>query len=175
MKTTQLIPLVSIALLSFSYAEEKAPVTPKKRVSHADLVKKKKELEKKPSEVIAPATKPTVQVKKKSLIGSSTLLANNGTWTLVPKGSVIHIPENLKSKIVTAPTGRLIEWKTFLRKNHGWIHTHAINMTQAQGKDKVNQDTIKAYKSMGKIVVATCSGGPISVAPDALKPEEEEK
>lgn len=175
MKAIKLIPLLSITLLSLSHAEDKNTITPKKRVSHEDLIQKKKELAKKTAEVVAPDEAPPIVVKKKSLIGSSTLLTNNGQWTLVPKGSVLHIPENLKSKIVTAPSGKLIEWKTFLRKNHGWIHIHTVKMTQAQGKEKVSQDAIKAYKTMGKIVIATCAGGPISIAPDALKPAEKEQ
>lgn len=174
MKTTALVHLLSAGLLALAAAEPATAPTPKKRASHADLVKKKKELEKKAAVVSPEAKKPSVKVAKKSLIGSSTLLANNGQWTLVPRGSVIHIPERLKDKVVAAPTGRLVEWKSFLRRNHGWIHIHSVKMTQAQGREKISQDAIKAYKSMGKIVVAACAGGPISVAPDSLKPEEEE-
>jgi len=48
-------------------------------------------------------------------------------------------------------------------------------MVQAQGKEVINQKTIKAYESIGKIVVATCSGGPISVAPSTYKIEAEDK
>ena len=43
-------------------------------------------------------------------------------------------------------------------------------MSQAKGRNKINQKAIEAYQSIGKIVVATCAKGPISVAPDALKP-----
>lgn len=177
MKKTTLIPMLSIGMLALAPAEEgKSPaVTPKKRATHEDLVKKKKELDKAPSVVTPDKKEPTIKVTKKSLIGSSTLLAYNGQWTLVPKGAVIHIPERQKNKVVTVPTGRLVEWKRFLRKNHGWIHIHAVTMTQAQGEEKINQDTIKAYKTMGKIVIATCAGGPISVAPDSLTPVAEKK
>jgi len=174
MKNTSIITLISLAAISLAVADTaKSTVTPKKRPSHADLIKKKS-AEKKTPQATTPA-KPLVKAKRKTLIGNSTLLASNGQWTLIPRGSVIHIPERLKSKVVLKPTGTLIEWKKFLIANHGWLHTHSIKMTQAQGKEKLKDDAMKAYKSMGKVIVATCSGGPISVAPISLLTEEEKE
>ncbi|BDS08511.1 hypothetical protein NT6N_35510 [Oceaniferula spumae] len=175
MKNTCILALITCLFIPHASAEEADKPTPKKRPSHADLVKKKAELDKEAPKLTPVEEKAALKVKKRSLIGNSTLLANNGQWTLVPKGAVLYVPKQLQDKVVQAPSGYLVDWKTFLRKNHGWLHLYSVNMTQAQGKDKVSPEAIKAYTSIGKVVVATCSGGPISVAPDALKPEEEEK
>ncbi|MBK1830367.1 hypothetical protein JIN77_06500 [Verrucomicrobiaceae bacterium R5-34] len=167
--------IITLALLSTATIATAAPTqslaTPKKPPTHADLVKLKAAQDK--AAPPAEPAKPIAKAKRKTLIGSSTLLANNGHWTLIPKGAVIYIPERHKGKLVSKPTGTLIEWKKFLIANHGWIHVHPVTMTQAQGKDKLADDVMKAYQSMGKVVVATCAGGPISVAPISLLTEEE--
>ncbi len=172
--------------LTASYADTEnaatKPVVLTKRPTHADIVKiqDKQKHEKHKHNKSRPLTeKPLVTIKKRSLIGSSTLLAHGAHWTLVPKGSVIHVPARLKDKVVSKPTGTLISWKKFLVSNYGWLHTHPVKMTQAQGREKIDQKTIKAYKTMGKLVVATCAQGPISVAPKSLtppvKPEADDK
>lgn len=118
--------------------------------------------------------KPIVTVKKRSLIGSSTLLATGSHWTIVPKGSIIHIPARFKNKVVTKPQGKLQDWPVFLRENAGWIHLHSIPMKQAHGQEFLGEKEMKAYKSVGKMVIATCGGHPISVAPKAFVPPVEE-
>lgn len=152
----------------------KQQVIPRKRPTHAEISKKQEEQAKNKPKTEAVAKKPIVTIKKRTLIGRSTLLAHGGHWTLVPKGALIHIPKHLVGKVVPKPQGTLIEWNKFLRNNYGWLHVHPVTMKQAQGKEKLVPEQIKAYQSMGKIVVATCAGGPISVAPDALKVETKE-
>ena len=168
----------------YAYSENAAtkPVVLTKRPTHDDIVRvqEKQKHEKHEHNKSRPLTeKPLVTIKKRSLIGSSTLLSNGHHWTLVPNGAVIHVPACLKDKVVTKPVGTLISWKKFLRNNYGWLHTHPIKMTQAQGREKIDQKAIKAYKTMGKIVVATCANGPISVTPKSLippiSPEDESK
>jgi len=182
MKTTSIVSLLSVALLCSATAQTTTPATQKKRPTHADIIAKReaaaKEAAKKATRAgnneNTPKVGPAILRKKKSLLGRSTLLANNNQWTLIPKGAVIHIPEHLKDKIILKPEKRrIVDWKTFHRINHGWIHIHKVNMDQARGNEKISQKTIQAYKTMRKVVVATNNGDPISVAPNSLKPEEE--
>ena len=121
--------------------------------------------------------KATKKVKKKRLgiVESSTMLAYRGHWTLVPISSVIHTPSTHKDKIVTKPKGDLLTWESFLTKNSGWIHTHEVTIDQARGEKAINQKVIDAYKSMGKLIVATYKKGPISVEKSALSPPPLEK
>lgn len=177
----KLITIITITSLALPFAvhgdeEEKKPVIAKKPTTHKEIAAKQKEQADKKAEKHGDGPiKPIVTVKKRSLIANSSLLASGGDWTLIPRGSVIHIPLHLKNKVVSKPKGKLINWKNFLRKNYGWLHVHEIKMTQAQGREKIDQKAIKAYKSIGKIVVATCAKGPISVAPDSLKPPQNKK
>ena len=165
---------LSLVCASAIYADKGEGVpTPVKRPSHEDISKKQKE-QATQVPVLAPSKEKTIlPSEKRSLIAKSTLLSSDSFWTLLPRGSVIHVPKHLKGKVTRKPYGALVDWKTFLRKNHGWIHVHEVTMTQAQGKGSINPKIIEAYQSMGKIVVATCSGGPISVAPTSLVTKKE--
>ncbi|MFK7910273.1 MAG: hypothetical protein AB8F34_06680 [Akkermansiaceae bacterium] len=159
--------LPSLLFLSTSYSHiqaEENSRTPRIPPTHAELTKKKADLAQKKAVRVANSEKPLAVTKKRSLIGNSTLLANGNYWTLVPRGAVIHIPSRYKDKVVSKPIGRLLEWKKFLRQNQGWLQTHAVTMKQAQGKEPIKEKTQKAYQSIGKVVVATCANGPISVA-----------
>lgn len=143
------------------------------RPTHAELAKKQAEQrahKHNHDHDAAKPIKPLVTVKKRSLVGSSTLLASGAHWTIVPKGSVIYLPPRLKGKVVSKPQGTLQDWPVFLRENYGWIHLHPISLQHAQGQKFLGEKPMKAYKSMGKAVIATCGGSPISVAPQAFVP-----
>lgn len=115
--------------------------------------------------------KPLVK-KRPNLVERSTLLANEGHWVMIPKTALIFTPERYKDNVVTKAQGSLLTWSAFLKKNRGWIHTHEVNLLQAKGKELVDQKVIAAYKSMGKVVIATYKNNPITVKAAALLPPE---
>ncbi len=171
---------LTFAGVALASAEPEKPApTPVLRPTHANIVKKRQEQNKENEKAAPPQAnagdEPLVKTKKRSLINSSTLLTSFGKWTLIPRGSIIYLPKRLQDKITTKPEGELVNWKIFLHKNRGWIHLHPVTMVQAQGKETINPKTIKAYQSIGKIIVATCAGGPISVAPSAYQLEDDKK
>ena len=178
MKKSSFITIILIASFSISLAE-KQPTASQKPPTHSEILKKRAELKKKNAKKAAqgytPKVIPALQKKGQSLLERSTLLAHNGEWILLPKGAVIHTPDHLKDKIVTTPGKlKIVQWSPFLQKNHGWIHAHSITKEQARGKEKISAKAIKAYKTIGKMVVATYNGHPISVHPNTLKPEVKE-
>ena len=116
-----------------------------------------------------------IKPAKRSLIQDSTILVSYGKSTLIPNGSILFVPDNLKSKITKAPSGTMITWKDFVASNGSWIHKHPVKMKQARGEALVSQEAIARYQKLGKIVVATYGGAPISVAPKALLPPAEEQ
>ena len=163
MKTLSITTAVLIASLSTHFADAQSAKEPKN-----DPVKRTANQKNTPK-TLAPIIR-----KKKSFIARSTLLASNGEWTLLPKGSVIHTPDHLKDKIIPSPGKlKIVKWKTFLRKNHGWIHTIPVSKEQSAGTKKISPEKIKTFKTMGKMVIAMNHDNPISVAPNALKPESE--
>lgn len=104
-------------------------------------------------------------------IRRSTFLGSGNAWARIPAGSVIYIPIHLKQKIIKKPHGKVLRWRDFHKKNHGWIYLHPVNIQQARGLEIIQPDVIKAYQSMGKLVVAAYQGAPISVIQKTPTPE----
>lgn len=111
--------------------------------------------------------------KRPSLVEMSTLLASGGNWVMIPKTALIYVPDRYSDKVVAKPSGSLISWNEFLKRNAGWIHTHEVTVLQARGKEVIDQKIIQAYQSMGKVVIATHQKNPITVKASSLLPPEE--
>ena len=140
----------------------------KLRPTHDQLAKRKStghEITKGAAHFV-PAEPGTVQRKQReatSLIDRSTILSFGGFWTIVPKDAVIHSPSNYRARLVTKPTGRLLPWQEFHARNRGWIHTQNVSLSEARGETPLTQETIDTYRRTGRLVVAVCHQGPISM------------
>ena len=108
--------------------------------------------------------------KKRSLSDMCMVLTSYDTSTYIPKGAVLYTPKRLENKIVPKLKGNFVSWKTFLAKNSGWIHLHQVSRYQAAGRAHIKPAVIKAYKTMGKMVIAQNYGNIIAVKKKALKP-----
>ncbi len=108
--------------------------------------------------------------KMGTLIDRSAILCSGGNWTLVPKEAVLHIPPAYKARIDGKRSGKLIPWQQFFAKNRGWIHTHSVSISQARGDVAIPTAQEDVYLHLGRVVVAVCHNGPISVKP-LKKPE----
>jgi hypothetical protein len=97
-----------------------------------------------------------------SIIAQSTILSDGANWTIVPNGAVLFIPEKLKSRISTTPTGELLAWSDFLVRSRGWVTTCEVSISQAAGKDAIPADRSSFWSKQDKIVVAVHQNGPIS-------------
>jgi len=175
--TAGLFAVTLILPAAFVHAgdESKTPTAstiPTARPTHQTVQKK---LSKQQKEANADTQSSAKPVKKTStenrafnIADESTLLASKGLLINVTSWTVIYTPSHLKSKIVSKPTGKISDWKQFFLKNKGWIHLHPVTMAQARGESVLKPDVIKAYQSMGKMVVATYQNNPISVIAEAL-------
>lgn len=119
---------------------------------------KERKTRKKTTAVLSP-----IKTAPSSLLGDSTLLTHNGNWTLAPKGSVLHVPTHYQKMVTTTPQGTLISWKKFLRLNRGWLQTVPVTRQQVSGKEPINPKTLKAQRSIGKVIVTTLSHIPIAL------------
>ncbi|MBK1830552.1 hypothetical protein JIN77_07430 [Verrucomicrobiaceae bacterium R5-34] len=152
-------------------APDASAIVVSERPTHAQLAKKQTDYRtQRHGSAEVRSVKPIVTVKKRSLMGMSTLLASRGHWALVPKGSIIHMPQQLKGKLVTSPQGKLQDWPVFLRENAGWIHLFPVDLAIARGHKTIDEKQMKAYQTMGKMVIATSGGYPVSVSEQALVP-----
>ena len=111
--------------------------------------------------------------KVRSLASISTVLVSGDYCAMIPKGAILYAPDYIKGKDSPKLKGTLVNWKTFLRKNSGWIHMQHVSMEQAAGKETISQETIKAYQSVGKMVIAHNHGDLVSVKAKAYTPQKE--
>ena len=110
------------------------------------------------------------------ILKSSDFLSFQGYATLVPKRAILAIPKRLKDRIRYVPGSKIITWSDFFAKNRGWIKTHEVTRTQAEGNEPFPEDVSDNLAKSSIVVVATFKGGPISVLPlKEPEPEAEEK
>lgn len=165
---------VTVSLWPPLLAEVPQDVEAKHRATHEALMQRRAEAIKKaeeggntglkplePGEKIKYDTRPRLG----DLFDRSSILSFGGHWTLVPKEAVIHVPAAYRSRVNGVRKGKLIPWAQFLVKNRGWLQTHSVSIPQARGEQPMNPDQVKVYKGSGRVVVAVCHNGPISVKP----------
>ncbi len=104
-----------------------------------------------------------VRPDKQSIIKQSTILHHGTNWTIVPKGAVVFLPEEMKSRVDGVPAGTLLSWLEFLTMNRGWITTCEVTVAQATGKDPVPTERSAFWEKQNKVVVAVHQGGPITL------------
>ncbi len=109
---------------------------------------------------------PTVKNKVVGLMETSDLITFNGLTTLVPKNSIIQIPEKYKNRINNHKQGsKLVSWSEFFSQNRGWISTIEVNFSQAKGEEPVSEKHLETLNKSGNMIVAVLQNGPISVLP----------
>lgn len=119
-----------------------------------------------PAPVVVPA--PT---QKLSLLANSDILCHGGMATLVPKRSILHIPEALQSRLGMKDGAQIENWTKFYDANRGWITTVEVSRNQAEGKESLSEETIKSFEESSNLIVATFRGRLIGVTP-VKKPAE---
>jgi hypothetical protein len=90
----------------------------------------------------------TLPVEKKpaptnSLYTKSIILSDGVCHTLVPIGSVLHLPANLRSHVLAAPQGEFLLWPKFLERNAAWLGAKEVPLKMAQGDAKLGQMLLK--------------------------------
>ena len=103
-----------------------------------------------------------------TLADLSQFLGEGGTSVIVPKGSVVHCPEPLTARILSAPGGTLMTWPEFLIAHRSWVSTREVSAAQIRGEAGFTDSDRAAFKAGGKLVIATFRGNPVTVlAPPA--------
>jgi len=99
----------------------------------------------------------------RSIVRESTILSDGTCWTMVPVGSVLHVPEKLRDRVPEGPSGTLLTWQQFLGRNRGWVGTEEVDMETATGRKPVTEEMSANWQRRGSVVVAVHRGGAISV------------
>lgn len=127
-----------------------------------------------PGKKIVPAkpTTPETPAPPPSLLAQSDIICYNGAATVVPKRAIIQIPKNLTSRLTYEAGAKLMNWSDFYAQNRAWITLVEVSEAQAEGSSPLTEDTQKQIVKSGKLMIATYHGGPISVLPLKVPPEE---
>ena len=184
MTSSNTIPF-AIALAGMALAAE-VPANaeaPSQRLSHEELAARGEERAnplagRRAVRQIDPASvgkKERRKIGGESLLARSLILSYRGTWTIVPKGAILHIPDNYQDRIAPGPSGRLIPWNEFYVRNRGWIHTQRVTIEHARGETALSPEVLEFHKRLGRVVVAVLHQGPISVKAPVEPQDEEQK
>ena len=109
------------------------------------------------------------RAKLKKFYEGSTIITLEDIHTVVPKGSVLHVPEGLAKMIVKQPKGEMMFWPEFLQKYPKLVITKEVTWKTAKGEDPIKGSELKAFVEGGKIVVAVFKKNPLSVLEPASK------
>ena len=104
------------------------------------------------------------------LMENSEFIAFNGGSTLLPKGSILHIPEKFRPNVVPKPTGKLVIWTEFAGLYRGLVTCFNVTLAQAAGQAPIDEARLETARKTGLIVVAMLDGNPVSVSPRASQP-----
>ncbi len=106
-----------------------------------------------------------------SLAELSDFIGHAGTSVILPKGSVVHCPPGMASRILVKPRGSLLPWPDFLIANRNWITTREMTLAQVRGEAPLTEDDKESFTATGKLVIATFRGHPVTVlSPPSPRP-----
>lgn len=111
----------------------------------------------------AKALKGPAPIIRSSLWSSSIILIDGEKFTLVPIGSVLHLPAELRSRVVSEPEGDFTFWPAFLKRNAEWLSAKEVTLTLSRGNSQEAKALIKSLSKDSRIVIATFKGGPITI------------
>lgn len=115
---------------------------------------------------MAAKTMPMPEVRPKvesSLLSSSIVLSDGQMFTLVPVGSVLHLPASYRSRVLEKPEGVFTFWPAFLKANSSWLTAREVPLKMAKGDAKAGEAIMRAVSMEPKVVVSVYKGGPISI------------
>ncbi|MEY3897948.1 MAG: hypothetical protein RLZZ214_3469 [Verrucomicrobiota bacterium] len=112
-----------------------------------------------------PGEDPTKSNQPVNLLEQSDIICFGGVATLVPKRAILTLPVKYKDCMKLKPGSKIVGWAEFYAVNRGWITTVEVSRVQAEGNKAFAKDASDRITKSMNLVVATFSGGPISVLP----------
>lgn len=104
------------------------------------------------------------KAKRLGLFERSDILSNGTYWTYLPKNAILHIPDHLKTKIVTSPNGKLVSWEKFHAMNPAWLSKENVDIATATGAKHIDFERFQSITRRNKIIVAVHKNSPISIS-----------
>jgi len=95
-------------------------------------------------------------------------------FVLVPRGSILHWPENLHSLVMEEPKGSRMRWHEFIRSQRSIAVGHPVTIEQVQGNESLERIK-ESYTHSRQMVIATYNGNPVGIKGNQDLPKDEEK
>ncbi len=153
------ILLLLVGSMALSFAENDG-----KRLSREELLELLEKSSERMSRLKLQSSK-TEQMhpSQSSILDRSVILNDGRKWTLIPKGSLLAIPEAHQQRVNAQPgTAKYVEFSSFLLRNRGWLSTHAVTLEQARGNQRLNTKAVEVLQKSGRVVISVYQGGPIT-------------
>lgn len=98
-----------------------------------------------------------------SLWSRSIILTDGENFTLVPIGSILHLPAEQRVHIAAKPEGKFTFWPNFLKKNGSWLEAKEVSLEMSRGDEKAAKALLLSVARHPRALVAVYKGGPITV------------
>jgi hypothetical protein len=98
-----------------------------------------------------------------SLYTKSIILYDGEMFTLVPVGSVLHLPAELRNRVIAAPRGDFTLWPNFLKRNSKWLAGKEVPLKMAKGDSRLAEVVLKEVAGSRQVLISLYRQCPISV------------
>jgi hypothetical protein len=98
-----------------------------------------------------------------SLWRNSIIISDGEKFTLVPVGSILHLPANLRPRIIAKPQGDFTFWPSFLKRNQTWLGAKEVSLSLSRGNVREADALQKSLVGNPRLLIATYKGGPITI------------
>lgn len=115
-----------------------------------------------------PEVRPSLE---SSLYRKSIILFDGEMHTVVPVGSVLHLPPALRNRVVAKPQGDFTIWPNFLKRNAAWLAGKEVPLKMAKGDAKLAAAVLRETAQSPLLLVSVYRQCPISVLEAAPEPE----
>ncbi len=113
---------------------------------------------------VDPERRPQVSTR---LQDRSIILSDGQTYTLLPHGSVLHLPATLRERVVAKPAGEFLLWPAFLERHADWLTAQEVPLAMARGDARIAAQVLAPLATEKRLVVAVYRKGPISILEEA--------
>jgi len=118
-----------------------------------------------------PVTGPPPSLQS-SLLTASILISDGEKFTILPIGSVLHLPATLRTRIIPQPRGDVLMWPDFLQKNSSWIAAKEVSLPMSRGDSKAAASVLRELSNETRLVVAVYRNCPITILEHAKAAEQ---
>jgi len=142
------------------------------RITDEALAAKKLE---QPSQWSGNALKAAPVPERVSLLGDlyqrAIIITAGEVHTTVPQGSVIHIPADLSSHVVSkVPENDLVLFPEFLKQFPHLVETYEVTLAQVHGEEDFSEALSQVLSTTPRIVIASLNGGLVTTKAQLTSP-----